>query len=351
VTVSRDGITATLEREWDDGRVIVNGVPEIREGDARSKRTRWGARGELTFPALSIELPPQPKDRGVMPYFSTFVLDNPVEIPGRSSHLSMWVRAQSDWGRLVYVLRDAKGEGWISVGSIGEWNCDDMPSDSYFNFDGWRLIRFETPSHAPYDRYRNPGSLCWGSLGDGDGIVDLPLKLEKIYVERRAKVMYVNTLEPADPTPVLLGELIAEYATPEDMTEKAIMLDRLEMPRPVRNFTRTNPITELAAKGELPATKITGVEHPSFEPNGTRGVFLFDEVAGATAYDIWVSTAPDGTGALQLGKDIKATKTEIRGTRPNADLYAFIVYRTADGKTSKPSPAFKFKLDSQFGNR
>ncbi|MCL1921372.1 MAG: hypothetical protein FWG50_09910 [Kiritimatiellaeota bacterium] len=303
------------------------------------------------FVALSVTLPPQPKDRGVMPFFSTFVPDAPIEIPGKASHLSLWVRAASDWGRVVYVLRDAKGEGWISVGSIGEWNCDDMPCDSYFNFDGWRLVRFEMPSHAPYDRYREPGSLCWGSLGDGDGIVDLPLKLEKVYVERRANVMHVNTLEPADPSPVLLGELIAEYATADDMGDAAIALDRLQMPPPREGFIRSNPFLDLEAKGELPPTRITAIEHPSFEPNGLRGVFSFDEVPGAASYDIWVGTSPDGSGALLVGKGIKRTATEVRGTRPNADLYAFILYTAADGKTSKPSPAFKFKLDSQFGNR
>jgi len=307
--------------------------------------------GKVTFPALSIELPPQPKDRGVMPFFSTFVLDKPVEIPGKSSHLSLWVRGASDWGRVVYVLRDAKGENWISVGSIGAWNCDDMPCNSYFNFDGWRLLRFEMPSHAPYDRFREAGTYYWGSTGNGDRVVDLPLKLEKVYVERRPKAMYVNTLEPADPAPVLLGELIAEYASPDEMGAEAIRRDRLSMPSPKAGFKRSNPIVVLEQKGELKPTRITQVALPAFEPDGTRGVFHFDRVAGATSYDIWIGTEPDGLSAFHLGKNIKSSEVTVRGVRPNCDLYAFIVYRDANGRTSKPSQPFKFRLESQFGNR
>ena len=303
------------------------------------------------FPALSIELPPQPKDRGIMPFFSTFVLDKPVEISGKAKYLSLWAKGASDWGRVVYVLRDAKGESWISVGSIGEWNCDDMPCESYFNFDGWRLLRFEMPSHAPYDRYREAGSVWWGSMGNGDGIVDLPLKLEKVYVERRPKAMYVNSLEPADLSPVLLGELIAEYASPDEMGEEVIRRDRILMPSPQAGFKRSNPIVGLKQTGELKPTRITKVEHTTFEPNGTRGVFYFDQVTDAVSYDIWISTEPDGTGALHLGKDIKNTEVVVSGTRPNSDLYAFIIFKDKNGKVSKPSEPFQFKLDSQFGNR
>jgi len=307
-------------------------------------------------PALSIGLPPQPKDRGVMPFFSTFVLDKPVTIPGKASHISLWAKGASDWGRVVYVLRDAKGEGWISVGSAGEWNCDDMPCESHFNFDGWRLLRFEMPSHAPYDHFREAGTIYWGSMDDGDRVVDLPLTLEKVYVERRPKAMYVNTLEPADPAPVLLGDLLAEYATADDMGEKAIRLSRVTMPLPPEDIMLAkplNPIVELEAEGVLEPTRITQVGQPAFEPNGTHGMFFYDEAPGAVTYDIWVSLHPDGKGALQLAKDIRKTvwPEDVRGTRPNTDLYAFIVYKTADGKTSKPSPAFKFRLDSQFGNR
>ena len=59
--------------------------------------------------ALAVHLEKQEKDRGVMPYYTTLEPANPVTIPGKASHLGLWVKAASDWGRVVYVLRDAKG--------------------------------------------------------------------------------------------------------------------------------------------------------------------------------------------------------------------------------------------------
>ena len=182
------------------------------------------------FTALSISLPSQATDRGVMPFFTTLLMDRPVDIPGKASHLSMWVKGASDWGRVVYVLLDAKGEKWISTSGNDDRRCE-----TYFNFDGWRLLRFKMPSNAPYDRFREANMESWGSSG-GNGIVDLPLRIEKIYIERRPKAMYVNSLEPTDPSPVLLGELIAEYASPDDMGEAPVLLDRIEMPSPPQSF-------------------------------------------------------------------------------------------------------------------
>ena len=99
-----------------------------------------------------------------------------MAIPGKASHLGLWVRAASDWGRVVYVLRDAKGEKWISVGTREEWNNDDIHCWSAFCFDGWRLpCGSNCPPTRPYDSYRELGSTNWGSY-EGDGIVDLPMK-------------------------------------------------------------------------------------------------------------------------------------------------------------------------------
>ena len=80
-----------------------------------------------------------------MPFYTTLMPARPVVIPGKASHLGLWVKAASDWGRVVYCLRDAKGERWLSVGKKGEWNVDDVHSWSAFNFDGWRYLTFELP--------------------------------------------------------------------------------------------------------------------------------------------------------------------------------------------------------------
>ncbi len=89
--------------------------------------------------ALAIHLKKPAKERRTMPFYTTLTPAKPLAIPGKASHLGLWVKAASDWGRVVYCLRDAKGERWLSVGKKGEWNVDDVHSWSAFNFDGWRV--------------------------------------------------------------------------------------------------------------------------------------------------------------------------------------------------------------------
>ena len=100
------------------------------------------------------------------------------------------------------------------MGTKGTWNNDDTPNASVFNFDGKRLIRFELPSNLPWDHFREMGTTWWGASG-GDQVVDLPLSLEKVFIERRGKAMYVNSLETTDPAPSS-GQLYVEYESPND---------------------------------------------------------------------------------------------------------------------------------------
>ncbi|MBQ9338583.1 MAG: hypothetical protein IJS14_14930 [Lentisphaeria bacterium] len=301
------------------------------------KKTRAG---------LQVILPPQKKDRGVMPFYTALLPEKPIVIPGKAKYLSMEVTAASDWGRVVYVLRDAKGEQWISVGTRKDYNCDDTKGLSHFNFDGKRLLRFEMPSHLAWDHFREYGTTWWGS-SNGDRIVDLPLTLERIYVERRPKAMYVNSLEPVADPAVTLGTLYAEYDSPAEMK------DRTEptMPLPPVTAKLFNPIAELAQSGTLPATEIDKVEDPNHYYDGTRGVFHIRPVRGAVSYDIWLSRSEDGAGALKLGSGLKKAKSQVNGFVADTDFYAFVVYHDRNGEHSAPSKAFKFRMQNKFENR
>lgn len=295
---------------------------------------------------LAVTLPPQQIPRGTMPNYTTLVPEKPITIPGKAKYLTLEVTAASDWGRLVYVLHDANGEKWISVGMKNAYNCDDTPNASYFNFDGKRLVRFELPSHLPWDNFREMGTSWWGST-EGDGIVDLPLTLEKIFIERREKAMYVNSLEAPASSTVILGDLYAEYDSPGMMREQAM----LKMPPPPVAVKPLNPIMELAAKGTLPASEITGVSEPDHYYDGTRGIFKFKEMPGAAYYDIYLSLSPDGTNALKLGDQIPKSGTLVKGFIADTEFHAFVVYYNKQGENSKPSPAFKFKLQDNFGHK
>src|SRR5947199_10209064 len=175
------------------------------------------------------------------PACTTSATTSSAQSPGMS-------KAESDWGRVVYCLKDAKGERWLSIGKKGEWNVDDTHNWSAFNYDGWRYLTFELPGNAPYDLYREAGTSFWGNYG-GDMVVDLPLTLEKIIVERRTHVIHATEQLAAAPDDVLLGALLAEYETPADKTEEAVRLSRLRMPLPATALELANPIRKLTEAG------------------------------------------------------------------------------------------------------
>jgi hypothetical protein len=296
-----------------------------------------------------VQLGDQPTERLTMPFYTTLKPKRPIRIPGKGSHLGLWVRAASDWGRVVYCLRDAKGERWLSVGSKQQWNCDDTSGWSVFNFDGWRYLRFPLPANSPYDLFREDGSVWWGHYGSGDGVVDLPLALEQIHVERRTHTIYVNDIQPANREHVLLADLFVEYAAASDRGRAAERLSRVRMPAPKDVPDLGNPLLAIAEAGTASAPPITRLSLHNQLVDGTRCYLHFEPAPGAKHYDIWVSPYADGQGALQLGKKWAGPGKMITGLRPDTDFYAFVVVTAADGKRSKPSAPFKIRLKDMFG--
>ena len=332
-----------------DADYANNNFHQIRRFPGNMIARREAAPPEQGGEAMAVHLEKQDRERLIMPFYTSLVPRRPIRIPGKASHLGIWARASSDWGRVVYSLRDHKGERWVSIGTKDEWNCDDIHNWSFFNFDGWRYLRFELPSNSPYDTFREYGSTWWGSFGGGDGIVDLPLRIEKIIVERRTHAMYVNDPRPASPDDVLLADLCAEYESVEDRGEAAVALSRLRMPVPAGIPDLDNPIEAMAAGGVGAPVNVARITLPEQQADGTQCYVHFDPVADAKGYDVWVAPYEDGTGALLLGKGWPQPGQLVRGLRPDIDFYLFLVYTDKDGNVSKPSAPFKVHLKDIFG--
>jgi hypothetical protein len=300
-----------------------------------------------------------------MPFYTTLVPPKPIVISGKASHLGLWLKAAGDWGRVVYCLKDAKGERWLSIGKKDEWNVDDTHNWSAFNYDGWRYLTFELPANAPYDLYREAGTSFWGNYppldakerkgkrdeGDSDMVVDLPLTLEKIIVERRTHVIHATEQLPAAPDDVLLGTLLAEYEAPADKTDEAVRRSRLRMPLPTTAPELANPIRKLAEAGTTAGPNVTKIAPPEREYDGRRCHVHFAPSAGAKSYDLWVSAYADGRGAILLGKDWTGPGQLLTGLSPNVDLYLFIVAKDTAGKSSQPGNGFKINLKDMFPQR
>lgn len=289
--------------------------------------------------ALSVRLPESLPEVYAMPFTTTLVPPKPIVLPGRPKTIALETTAVPDWGRVVYVLRDAKGEKFVSVGQKETYNVDDTKCDSHFTFTGRRLIRFELPGNRPWDKSRFAGSCWWGAYG-GDGVVDYPLAVEKVFVERRDRAMYVNDLVPADRSAILLGGLYVEDFEPES---------DLAMPPPPAERKRLNPIAEIV--GTLPPTEITAVRQPTHYYDGTRGHFDFREMPEAAAYDVYVGLKDDGEGAILLKKGLKGSGMLVSGFLANTEHYGFVVWHDRKGATSRPSAPFKFKLKDEFAEK
>ena len=305
-------------------------------------------KAEKTDEGLAISMAAeQPVDRKVMPYYSAYTCD--VEIPGVAERLSLEVKGCSDWGRVVYELADAKGETWISTGQKDYYNCDDQGARSFFVHDGWRLLRFSLPGNLPYDAYRLAGSTWWGCYG-GDGIVDYPLTLKRVFVERRPKTIYVNSLEKVPNfAPVVFGDFYAEYASADSMGKEAVEESRLRMSVEVSELS--DPYAEAKAKGELPPTEIVKVEHPQIQDiDGRKGLFFFREPEGAHHYELFLSLRPDMRGATMV-KRLTRSGERVDGLRPNVPTYAFVVWYDKQNRPSRPSPVFKYELKDLFSNK
>lgn len=301
--------------------------------------------------ARVIHLEKQEKERKTMPFYTTLVPPKAIVIPGRASHLGLWVKASSDWGRVVYCLKDAKGERWVSVGLKGEWNVDDVHCWSHFCFDGIRYLRFELPGNAPYDLYREAGTSFWGHYGEGDAIVDYPLALEKVIVERRTHVIAGTELVRASADDIWLGELFAEYETAADKTPEAVRLAKLRMPVPAGVPDLANPLKKLKDSGVGDGPTITKIAPPEREYDGKRCHVYFDPSPKAAKYHLWVSPYADGRGAVLLGNNWTEPGQLLTGLSPNIDLYIFVVSIDVAGASSKPGVAFKVNLKDMFPMR
>jgi hypothetical protein len=327
------------DKVYENGTFAVQRFPGKFTGKVIDDPTRG--------PVLLSTLEKQEQVHELMPWYNILIPKKPIVLEGAPAALGMWVKGTSDWGRVIYTLRDAKGERWTSIGTQDQYNCDDVHSWCAVNFDGWRYLRFELPGHTGYDGFRKHGTTWWRSDG-GDGIVDLPLTLENIIVEQRSHILYVNDVQPAASNQVRLGKLYVEYGDPADATAEAVRISKLRMPLPSGLPDLPNPIARWQREGTAPATAITKLEPPLERNDGTLVHVHFKEVSGAKSFAVWVSAHADGRGAVNLAPVDFKSGGLITGLRPALKLYFWVTYVNAQGKESKPSAASSATLVDLF---
>ncbi len=306
--------------------------------------------------AVAITLPVEPQDRPMATRYGALKAKKAVVIPGKAKALGVWIKGNSSWGRVVYQCRDAKGEIWISVGTKDDWNCDDTHAWSYVSFEGWRYVRFPLPGSKTWDSVRDLETTWWGSRGGDpstgsgrDGIVDLPLALEKIIVEARNEVPVLGEMKLIAERSYKLAGLVAEYEAEENVTDQAVAANTLRMPLPEWAGPAENPIARLTAEGAGAAPAIRQFAEPPHFNDGRSMLIRFDQDPALT-YHLYLSRFADGRGADLLVKGVKDGQA-VTGLRPEMKMYLFLTTLGVDKKESKPSKAFELVTHDNFAEK
>ena len=167
--------------------------------------------------------------RDTMPMYAVLAHRKGIALPGTPTDIGICVNGNSGWGRVIFELRDASGQRWISIGAqakddpasllpkevldrfplpgVSDWNTDDAWGSSRINFDGWRYVGVPLPGNYPGEKYPWPANSQWRS--DKDGVVHYPLTLRKLVVELPEKVLHLRTWSPSPRPEIYLGELFA----------------------------------------------------------------------------------------------------------------------------------------------
>ena len=338
--VSKEPLPNYAENNWDVVRKPgPYSVSLVNSPDRKSK-------------VLEIGLKETPPNAPLVSWYTVLTPPKPIPIPGKARALGIMANGNSGWGRIIYEVTDAKGEVFQSIGSKDDWNCDDVHSWAYMNFDGWRYVEFPLPSHSPGDRYREKDAVWWNHTAEEH--VDLPLKLTRIIVEMQSHQIYVNEMLPVENKVIEIDDLIAVYESEEMMTDGPVTLQREAEGAVSSGSTQIaarsflpNPIAEQAEAGVGAPTKILKLYPPQQYFDGTRVHVSIEPVKGATEYQVWLSAHSDGRGAIAIkkGEDSEPLITRLK---PDFPLFFFVTYTDADGKPSKPSAVRKVVLKDEF---
>jgi len=183
----------------------------------------------------AIRVTPQPLDYGTatMPMYVVLAHKTGIRLPGRPTEVGLQVHGNSGWGRLVFELKDASGQRWISLGAqqegdlspwlqdwmpkamlaqyptpgLGDWNTNDCYGISRINFDGWRYLSFPLPGNYPGERYPWPANSQW--RWDKDGVVHYPLTLTKVIIDLPEQVLHVKGFAAPPRAEIYLRALVS----------------------------------------------------------------------------------------------------------------------------------------------
>ncbi|HOJ39453.1 MAG TPA: hypothetical protein PK644_03185, partial [bacterium] len=142
--------------------------------------------------SLRLTLQPDPALPDIVSRYTVIEKEGePLVIPGKPQQIGIWVKGNSNWGRIIFEVIDAEGRVWSSFKGE-EWELSDWEDDTRISFDGWRFVSLRLPYQYAAG---TPAPACRDWNRDDQPVY--PLKLKRLYVLMREKLVYLTDMVPA----------------------------------------------------------------------------------------------------------------------------------------------------------
>ena len=115
----------------------------------------------------------------------------PQTLNFQPSTLGVWVKGNSNWGKVFLEFVDAEGETWFSCG-IGGVGCNsyDWPGLMGMGYDGWNFLQLPLTRSSPVKNH-SPGdhNFQWTRDGSGNGQIDFPIKVKSVTIGQMGRTL------------------------------------------------------------------------------------------------------------------------------------------------------------------
>jgi len=193
-----DAVALDNDRSLDTPKVFPLQLPIRQLGSFEVRQVKDEQKGDCVELELRTD-----QNKDLSKYITEYVtvrLKQPAPIGGNPAALGVWVKGNSNWGRVMFEIEDAEGEVWRSIGT-GGWGCDvlDWPGNISVNFDGWNFIALPLRDSRLFNDH-SPGPVLeqWVS-GGGNKKIDLPIKVRALIVEMNRKPLDLIDFKAVNP--------------------------------------------------------------------------------------------------------------------------------------------------------
>ncbi len=153
---------------------------------------------------LELAIESNDKLHKMMSEYAVAMLKNPLPIEGDTTTIGMWVKGNSGWGNVFWILEDAAGNRRYSSGSLYHGgNINDYEGREAVNFEGWCFLSLPVYGRSPIPNI-STGSIRNDWAGPWSDPVQ-PLKLVGVGFLAPAHPLYLTEYKPCRQTIRLKG--------------------------------------------------------------------------------------------------------------------------------------------------